>query len=136
MKSFVALSALIFAVCVVSSQCRSAGNRNTNINTNTNTNTNGDFLSSYLNSMMDQERKGKAVASRAASPAAPEAQQEDQLAAEVVEAPPAAAEADESITDEDEATEPRQERSATKSAQLKFFKSSMAAKAMKSKKHQ
>ncbi len=85
--------------------------------------------------MMDQERKGKAVASRAASPVAPAAQQEDQLAAEVVEAP-TAAEADESITDEDEASEPRQERSATKSAQLKFFKSSMAAKAMKSKKHQ
>jgi hypothetical protein len=84
--------------------------------------------------MMDQERKGKAVASRAASPVAPAVQQEDQLAAEVVEAPPAA-EADESIA-EDEASEPRQERSATKSAQLKFFKSSMAAKAMKSKKHQ
>ena len=109
--------------------------------------------------MMDQERKGKAVASQkqsgstvlcvvcpkccavrppirafAAAPAAPAAQQEDQLAAEVVEAPPTS-EADDS-TAEDEASEPRQKRSATKSAQLKFFKSSMAAKAMKSKKHQ
>ena len=85
--------------------------------------------------MMDQERKGKSVASRAASPVASVAQQEDQLAAEVVEAP-TAAEADESITDEDEATEPRQERSASSAAQLKFFKSLMAAKAWKSKQHQ
>ena len=84
--------------------------------------------------MMDQERKGKAVASRAAAPVAPAAQQEDQLAAEVVEAP-TAAEADESIA-EDEATEPRQERSASSAAQLKFFKSLMAAKALKSKQHQ
>ena len=83
--------------------------------------------------MMDQERKGKAVASRAASPVAPAVQQVDKLAAEVVAELPTA-EADESIA-EDEASEPRQERSATKSAQLKFFKSSMAAKAMKSKQH-
>ena len=38
-----------------------------------------------LNSKLNQEWKGKAIASRSAAPVIPEAQQEGQLAAEVVE---------------------------------------------------
>lgn len=40
---------------------------NTNINVNRNKNSNFDFLSSYLSSILSQQRKGKAVASRAAA---------------------------------------------------------------------
>jgi hypothetical protein len=102
----------------VSSQCKGARNTNTNINTNTNTNSNGDFMSSYLNSMLNQERKGKAfkaVASRTL-PNGP-AQQE---VVDEVETP----------VEDASAPEPEQDESAAiPAAQLKFFQSLMAAKA-------
>jgi hypothetical protein len=73
--------------------------------------------------MLYQQRIGKAVASRDFAPAP--AQEEDQLAADVVEAP-----VDEIIADE--ASVPQQEKSTIPAAQLKFFPS-MAAKASQSK---
>ncbi|EFX80546.1 hypothetical protein DAPPUDRAFT_304014 [Daphnia pulex] len=63
MKSFVALSALVLlAVCVVSSQGKSFGNKNVNKNVNDNSNSDFDFLSSFLDSYLSQqEKKGKAA---------------------------------------------------------------------------
>ncbi len=56
-----ALSALILAICLVTSQGKAfrKSNTNTNINTNVNSNFNRELLSSQLNSMLRQEKKGK-----------------------------------------------------------------------------
>ncbi|XP_046652065.1 uncharacterized protein LOC124342898 [Daphnia pulicaria] len=121
MKSSVALSALVLAVCVVSSQGKSFGNKNVNKNVNGNSNGDFDFLSSFLDSILSQERKGKAVASRAFPVAA--ARQAVPQDAEIVET--AAADdvnASASATQQDEiSTIPR--------AQMKFFQTLMAAEA-------
>ncbi|XP_046453338.1 uncharacterized protein LOC124200968 isoform X3 [Daphnia pulex] len=70
MKSFVALSALVLAVCVVSSQGKSFGNKNVNKNVNDNSNSDFDFLSSFLDSYLSQqEKKGKAAKAAKAVPA-------------------------------------------------------------------
>lgn len=112
---------MVLAVCVVSSQGKSFGNKNVNKNVNDNSNSDFDFLSSFLDSILSQERKGKAVASRAFPVAA--ARQAVPQDAEIVET--AAADdvnASASATQQDEiSTIPR--------AQMKFFQTLMAAEA-------
>jgi len=114
-------SALILAVCVVSIQGKSFGNRNVNKNVNDNSNSDFDFLSSFLDSMLSQERKGKTVTSRAFPVAA--AQQAVQQDAEIVET----ASAD---NGDASASAPQQDEiSAIPAAQMKFFQAFMAAEA-------
>ncbi|KAI9559880.1 hypothetical protein GHT06_013887 [Daphnia sinensis] len=98
MKTFVVLSALVLAVCVVTSQGKPTGN--TNINQNSNENSNFDILSSFLSSWI-QQRKAKAatkaVASRAgtespvavttAKPVVADVQEDNQQAVVEIETP-------------------------------------------------
>ena len=101
----------------MSSQCKSFGNRN--INKNVNDNSNVDFLSSFLGSIMNQERKGKTVANRAFPVAT--AQQAVEQDADIIETA-----ADD--TDTSSALQ-QDEISAIPVAQLKFFQALIAAKA-------
>ncbi|KAK4030173.1 hypothetical protein OUZ56_023150 [Daphnia magna] len=133
MRIIVALSALVLAVCIVTSQCKPTGN--TNINQNSNANSNFDFLSSFLSSVLIQQRKAKAIASRAKveSPAAvsiaqptAEAQQDVKQTADESQAPAEDTVVDVASTDESAPRSEPQEDAPQDDDQFMFIQSRMA----------
>lgn len=133
MRIIVALSALVLAVCIVTSQCKPTGN--TNINQNSNANSNFDFLSSFLSSVLIQQRKAKAIASRAKveSPAAvsiaqptAEAQQDVKQTADESQAPAEDTVVDVASTDESAPRSEPQEDAPQDEDQFMFIQSRMA----------
>lgn len=133
MRIIVALFALVLAVCIVTSQCKPTGN--TNINQNSNANSNFDFLSSFLSSVLIQQRKAKAIASRAKveSPAAvsiaqptAEAQQDVKQTADESQAPADDTVVDVASTDESAPRSEPQEDAPQDDDQFMFIQSRMA----------
>lgn len=133
MRIIVALSALVLAVCIVTSQCKPTGN--TNINQNSNANSNFDFISSFLSSVLIQQRKAKAIASRAKveSPAAvsiaqptAEAQQDVKQTADESQAPADDIVVDVASTDESAPRSEPQEDAPQDEDQFMFIQSRMA----------